>query len=312
MINISNRTVYFLLTGRCNQECRYCYYSTGYLKLKDRQDYPLQEAEALFSALKEWRFREISFTGGEPYLHPHLFDFINIAHNMGFITTLCTNGTLLDLEGVISLREQGLNNIYFSIDSLEEGVHNHNRKDFKKALRALQFALKTHFDLIGINATITGQNYNTFDELMKFCYSHHISLNICPAWLPEDSHLYADISLNPYQKKEFLATAQRWIKEYGTDYFFKLAQIFFRDAVGDSVPGLPGISVIPGICQAAVNDLVIYPNGDIFACFYNSKSFLGNFFKQSFSQIVDNRSAFIDILDARNCCSKYCLNLVFE
>ena len=75
----------------------------------------MAEVEANFKSLKKLGVRVIDFTGGEPLLHRELPEFLALAKEMGFITTVTTNGMLYPkyaekLKGKIDM-------LHFSLDS---------------------------------------------------------------------------------------------------------------------------------------------------------------------------------------------------
>jgi MoaA/NifB/PqqE/SkfB family radical SAM enzyme len=76
-------------------------------------------------ALKRLGVRIIDFTGGEPLLHPELSQFLRWAQNLGFRTTVTSNGLLYPrrahgLKGLIDL-------LHFSLDAAEPELHNRIR-----------------------------------------------------------------------------------------------------------------------------------------------------------------------------------------
>jgi len=61
----------------------------------------------------------ITFSGGEPLLHPQLEDVIRRARKRGMIAGLITNGYLLSRKRIHSLNAAGLDHLQISIDNLE-------------------------------------------------------------------------------------------------------------------------------------------------------------------------------------------------
>lgn len=88
---------YLEITNVCNLDCLFCPQTD---RVKRRMS--LDEFEVLTDKLKD-KVRFLYFhLMGEPFLHPHLAEFICMARNKGFIPVLTTNGTLLkDAQDVI-------------------------------------------------------------------------------------------------------------------------------------------------------------------------------------------------------------------
>lgn len=62
------------------------------------------------------RSRKVNFAGGEPLLYPGLPDIIEFCKHLGLVTSLTTNGSLLD-ENVIARLSASLDICAFSMDS---------------------------------------------------------------------------------------------------------------------------------------------------------------------------------------------------
>jgi hypothetical protein len=61
----------------------------------------------------------ITFSGGEPLLHPHLDDMIRRIRKHGIIATLITNGYLLSPDRIKQLNRAGLEQLQISIDNVQ-------------------------------------------------------------------------------------------------------------------------------------------------------------------------------------------------
>ena len=75
--------------------------------------------------LKRLGVSVVDFTGGEPLLHRQIHEFMGLAHELGFITTLTTNCLLYPkyaekLCGKVDM-------LHFSLDSSEKEVHDKGR-----------------------------------------------------------------------------------------------------------------------------------------------------------------------------------------
>jgi radical S-adenosyl methionine domain-containing protein 2 len=82
------------IVGHCNFACGYCY--ARFVRAKT-----FLPREAGFTILREARargVRRVTFAGGEPTLHKELGAFLRYASELGLVTSLVTNGSLLDRE----------------------------------------------------------------------------------------------------------------------------------------------------------------------------------------------------------------------
>lgn len=80
-----------LLTLRCHQRCEFC--SVGSPRNED-MDYGL--AEQIIDELAVEGGRYVGFSGGEPFLHPMLFEVVMHAHQRRLNTSVTTTGVLIE------------------------------------------------------------------------------------------------------------------------------------------------------------------------------------------------------------------------
>ena len=70
---------------------------------------------------------EIDFGGGEALMHSDLLELIRYSHDLGFKTTVASNGWLIDETMAKRIVESGLSSIILSLDSLKPEVHDEMR-----------------------------------------------------------------------------------------------------------------------------------------------------------------------------------------
>ncbi len=99
---------------RCNLSCTYC---NEYDKTSD----PVATAAMMrrIDRLAELGTGIITFSGGEPTLHPDLDGLIGRVRERGAIATLITNGYLLTPDRIRRLNDAGLDYLQISIDNLQ-------------------------------------------------------------------------------------------------------------------------------------------------------------------------------------------------
>ncbi|MBB2200562.1 radical SAM protein [Gluconacetobacter tumulisoli] len=103
-----------VVTRRCNLACGYC---------NEYDDFsppvPLADLLARVDHLAALKTASITFTGGEPLLHPDLDKVIRAARNHGMIVTMITNGFRLSRAWIDRLNAAGLQGMQISIDNLK-------------------------------------------------------------------------------------------------------------------------------------------------------------------------------------------------
>jgi len=134
-------------TRRCNLSCAYC-------NEYDKVSKPVPAAEMLrrIDRLAELGTGIITFSGGEPLLHPELDELIRRIRSHGCIATLITNGYLLTPERIRSLNRAGLDHLQISIDNVQpDDISKKSLKVLDKKLQWL--AQHAEFD-VSINSVI--------------------------------------------------------------------------------------------------------------------------------------------------------------
>lgn len=139
------------LTKSCNMKCKYCF--AGFNKTK--RTYPYKETVLLIKKLKDFGFEKINFVGGEPMLIPQISKLLKISKEMGFYTSLVTNGSLLTPE-FLKGNKYFIDIIGMSVDSLNYKTNSLiGRKTPQKTMQQEDY-LKTAnlINLYGINLKI--------------------------------------------------------------------------------------------------------------------------------------------------------------
>jgi MoaA/NifB/PqqE/SkfB family radical SAM enzyme len=128
---------------RCNLACAYC---NEYDKVSE----PVPTAEMLrrIDQLAALGTTAITFSGGEPLLHPELETLVGRIRQHGSIATLITNGYLLSAERIKRLNRAGLDYLQISVDNV-------NPDDVsKKSLKVLDQKLGLLAELAEFDVTI--------------------------------------------------------------------------------------------------------------------------------------------------------------
>src|SRR4029453_15383478 len=98
------------VTDQCNLDCAYC------------TEYDNSRPHPSIDDLKKWvrKIRElgtmrIALVGGEPLVHPDIVDLVRYCRELGFATSLTTNGFLLTRKLVAQLEDAGLQVMQISV-----------------------------------------------------------------------------------------------------------------------------------------------------------------------------------------------------
>lgn len=116
------RRVCWELTTDCNLRCPFCHRNKN-----DDKYYDANNIDRTMSIFKKNDISSVIISGGEPLMHPQLFDIISTLKNNGFDVDLCTNAILLKDDIIRKLKEY-LSEISVSIDGYTSDRHDKMRK----------------------------------------------------------------------------------------------------------------------------------------------------------------------------------------
>jgi MoaA/NifB/PqqE/SkfB family radical SAM enzyme len=144
---------------RCNLACAYCNEYDNYSK-----PVPVEEMRRRLDKLAELRTSIVTISGGEPLMHPQIYELVAHIRRRGMIAGLITNGFYLTPEKIKKLNRAGLEYLQISIDNVEPDEVS------KKSLRLLDKRLQWLADNadfhVNINSVIGGGIKQPEDALL--------------------------------------------------------------------------------------------------------------------------------------------------
>ncbi len=151
--------VQLTVTRRCNLACTYC---SEYDAVS--APVPAEALKGRIDRLSSLGTAMITFTGGEPLLHPDLELLIAHARRRGMWVTMITNGYLLTKQRIENLNRARLDHLQISIDNVEPDEVS------KKSLRLLDpklrwLAKQARFS-VSINSVLGGGILHPNDALV--------------------------------------------------------------------------------------------------------------------------------------------------
>lgn len=124
------------LTYRCQCECVHCSVSASPHR-DTKGELSADELKQLLTSLRELGVVKVTFFGGEPLVHPAIFELLAHGREQGLRVSIDTNGILLTEDTVRRLKELGVSNVNVSLDSPHPDEHNRLRKHPQAYQRAL-------------------------------------------------------------------------------------------------------------------------------------------------------------------------------
>ena len=150
------------ITDKCNYRCSYCMpkdiFDKDHQFLRKNELLSYEEIIEVVKILKDYGLEKIRLTGGEPLLRKNIELLIRALKKDALINevTMTTNGSLLDMNKIIKLKEYGLNSITISLDSLSKNTTNTINpinNDLKRVLQSIDNVIDI-FGTVKINMVV--------------------------------------------------------------------------------------------------------------------------------------------------------------
>uniref|UniRef100_N2A9X0 Radical SAM additional 4Fe4S-binding SPASM domain-containing protein n=1 Tax=Eubacterium plexicaudatum ASF492 TaxID=1235802 RepID=N2A9X0_9FIRM len=151
----------FELTSLCNFKCIHCYNADN-----KRNDLTFDEISIILHRIKEFGVIELLLTGGEIFLRPDISKIIDLCYELGFRTTLYSNGSLItnDLAKKISTYNMNVEiTIYGSCEDTYRKITG-SKTNYQKAIGGL-YLLRLHNAKVKTKSIILNQNYSDLKDI---------------------------------------------------------------------------------------------------------------------------------------------------
>ncbi len=169
---IFRQTFVVSVTTRCNFHCPHCLREFIDEDKKLIRDLSPEIFEEVLREGKKINFRAISFTGGEPILHPQFAGMVSLVKKYGYTYNFITNGWLYEQYWpLIQENRENLDVILLSIDGATAEVHDVIRNkpgSFERLVEAIKFFRKNKIPLM-LTFVIMKRNHRQIEEIADFC-----------------------------------------------------------------------------------------------------------------------------------------------
>jgi heme d1 biosynthesis radical SAM protein NirJ len=154
------------LIRRCNLTCKHCYTTSADIDFPGELTTP--EIYTVMDDLKAFKVPVLILSGGEPLLHPDIFNISRRAKDMGFYVALSSNGTKISAENIDEISDIDYQYIGVSLDGIKD-THDQFRRvkgSFDEALCGVHLCLDKGIK-VGIRFTLTQDNAKDFPALLQ-------------------------------------------------------------------------------------------------------------------------------------------------
>lgn len=258
------------VTSKCNRDCKYCYITKQDKELKTEYIF------LMIDELASLGCRYIHFTGGEPLIRKDIGALVDYAKNKGLVVNINTNGAFFPCR----FQEiKNVDSLTFSIDGPEK-VHDsvRGKGSFKEVIRAIDIAKKEHFDFSFIT-TLTKNNIESINFVLNLAKKFDTKVGFQPAIE----------TLNSKPKKELieLLCPQEQYKR-AINYLIDEKRNN-PNLISNSLSALKHIYYWPNSqknnCCAGKIYFKISPDGKIYACKANKKTYISDNIQETIKNI---------------------------
>ncbi len=240
-------SVHWEITYRCNERCTHCYLDVMAPGSKIPGELTTEEAREVIDQLAELGALTISFSGGEVFLRPDIFDIAQYARRRGFAVRFFTNGILIKpavADRIAAVKPVVVELSVYGADAATHDGITRVPGSFELTLRAIRLLLARDVRCI-IKTPVMKENIDQIDALRALAgelgISFQYDLTITPKHTGDRSplrHRPSDDQLLGFLKHR-IAPDSWTVRDLGDNFRF---------------------------CSIGMNNLTISPYGEIFTC----------------------------------------------
>jgi len=252
----------------CPLECVQC---SGSCDLTSEEMLSLFEVKRIINEFADMNGRILEISGGEPLMHPNLFEIVRHAKMNQLETVLYTSGVTLDSdERMISIetdladkfRRLGLDKVIFNLQGATSETHERitrKKGSFNRVVRSVEI-IKSAGCWVGVHFVPMKPNYSKLRDVIHLCHDLGVNEIGFLQFVPQGRGLASRQSLE-LSKKEF--------KEFTQDVT-ELTYIHENPHLRVGRPAdfrcLLDASITKQVCNAGVSRCLISPKGNVVPC----------------------------------------------
>ena len=273
------------ITDRCNQRCKHCYQDDFTAASELPAERLCEIADRIFGGIPE---REISvnITGGEPLLHPHLFDLIDRMHGYPNLceVNIITNGTIATdtvLERIRAFPKIGV--IKLSLEAGEEGPNDLIRGpgNFRRVVAGIDRMVAGSGKPVVVMITLGAYNVNEIDGVVRLAREHGVAGIIFERFVPLGSGkaiLSQALDSRGWEQAVASIAAVSGVDSEPEDLLpYRAFWLWTDGRAGDVLDG--------ALCNLGDESMAVMPDGTVHPC-RRLPVFAGNVLATPFAEIL--------------------------
>ncbi len=267
------------ITGICNLKCIYCYYQPRAL-----DEMKWRSFQRVIDELHLNKVFMLVISGGEPFSHPRICDFLLLAHEKFDDVIVLSNGTILKQRHLETINEiiqnKGKFPIQISIDSIFPRVNKFTRCDPNRVVKNIQILSEKGATIV-VSMVITKFNLDSIKDSISFLSKYTKFFHLIP-FEPALALQKRDLNyqVNENKLNFFLQSITAFGKKHSLIIDTPLEEMNFKGGCASGAP-----------CQAAFSVIVIDPNLQVRPCDRLTNTIIGDLSKSSLKEIWNSEAA---------------------
>jgi MoaA/NifB/PqqE/SkfB family radical SAM enzyme len=291
-------------TLACTANCRTCSTRKTLHQTKIREDQlDIDDWRKLFPEMYELGMSKLTISGGEPTLYKDLIALVAEGKKYGWEIGINTNGSLIDQEYAMRLKDAGLGAVTLSLYGPEPQFHDRIRCHtglWQKALQAARIFVEIrekHDPAFRVNmqTLLCKDNFRQFPDLIRLAYTlrfSSITFSYLEGDFKEKAFLLDENEIEEFREEIIPETVQRIEKSAADKWAKRMAvsavESIFPEGGVTSRDYASGIYRPPTPCSIPSFFSIVLANGDVHPCNmveYAHYPVVGNLHEKTFSEI---------------------------
>ncbi|MFA4817498.1 MAG: radical SAM protein [Parcubacteria group bacterium] len=280
------------LTDACPNHCSHCYITAD---MRAKRKLSLNQlcviATDFFESFRDLNLmRSISFTGGDPLLHPYFWKILRFVRERGgsdLEINILGTPTLLTRKTVVQLEEQGVRHYQLSLDGMKN-THDffRGKGSFSETVKALKMLSKTAIKPI-VQSTVSKINFGEMPEIADVAIDNGAALWDFSRFVPTKENIKAAM-FNPLEYRLFLEGMKEHYLKSGYKYNVGRKDplwILLEPPEKHEECGCGESQTVSGGCTIGSLAFSILPDGKVMGCRRHLGSTIGVVPEEKFEDI---------------------------
>lgn len=161
------------LTNHCYLKCNHCFLSQ--LKELNKNNIEYNVMIKTLEELKNNNVFMIAYTGGDPLLHPNIFEILQATTDLGMMPLLGISGYNLTEDTAKRIYQTGVRCVQIGLNGSCSEVNDKYRGEnsFGEVVSAIKILQKNNIN-VNLSFCIDKDNYNNLEEMLNFSLTNNI------------------------------------------------------------------------------------------------------------------------------------------